>query len=153
MSYEIEFLRRAPGQSWQEALDHDEEPGPGPAADVGEDLRAAWARIVPAARLLLAGAGVTEGPSVLCLDHRPTGVQLSVSAGTAGITVPCALRGPAACDLVEHTLRPLARIVERETGLEAWDPQLAAPVTEGRSSDRPRVAAWFAGGGEATPTP
>ncbi|MDI5966823.1 hypothetical protein POF50_031940 [Streptomyces sp. SL13] len=147
MSYEIEFLRREPGQSWDDALDHEEERDP-VLSDVaggraGEELRAAWQRIVPHARALLGEVSVDDVRAAFCLDHEATGIQLSVYADTAGITVPYAARGSAAADLVERRLYPLARIVERETGLEGYDPQLGAAVADWTDAARPRVVALF----------
>lgn len=145
MSYEIEFLRREPGQSWDDALDHEEEREAAlldaAGSRVGDELRAAWQRIVPHARTLLGAVSVSDDRTALCLDHAPTGIQLSVYAGTAGITVPYAARGPAAADLVEHRLYPLARIVERETGLDGYDPQLGLAVADWTPADRQRVIA------------
>ena len=147
MSYEIEFLRREPGQSWDDALDHEEEREAAllDAAGtlVGDELRAAWQHIVPRARTLLGAVSVSDSRTSLCLDHAATGIQLSVYADTAGITVPYALRGPAAADLVEHRLYPLTRIVEHETGLGGYDPQLGIAVADWTPADRPRVVAYF----------
>ncbi len=139
MSYDIYFVRREPGQSFEDALEltedgFDGDPGPLTSVELEQ-----WDRILPLARRLL-GDLEEFGDATTCeLLHPATGVQLSLMAGEASIAV----RRGADVDalLLMEKVYSLARIVERETGLEGYDAQLAAPVSEQRVSQAGSLAA------------
>jgi hypothetical protein len=75
---------------------------------------------------------VTEGGSWHELDHAETGIQLDFRHGSAGISVPYWTDGDTAAAVLGKVYY-LALIVERETGLEAYDPQVEATVAELRN--------------------
>jgi hypothetical protein len=131
VSYDIHFLSRLPGQSWHEALEATEE------ADVdvlSAELQAAWNRIVPAARALLGDVDEFTAEDVRSLSHDASAIQLTVVPGEVAITVPYWYEGERAAKIIDE-LYALAEIVERETGLEGYDPQLDRPVANSSRAD------------------
>lgn len=129
MSYDIYFLNRRDGQSWDEVLEAME----GAAEDsepIPTHLLEAWDRIVPQARTLLGGVEITEyEQESRDLSHSGTGIDLSVFGDEVSITVPYWHAGDdAAVVLVQ--VSALAAIVEKETGLTAYDPQTERPLME-----------------------
>lgn len=133
MSYDVILLRRQPGQTWEEARAAEEEAivAQGDKSDPSltrEDL-AAWERILTQAREYPGDITATKGTSWCELDHAETGIQLSFHHGSAGISVPYWTDGDAAAAVLEKVYH-LARTVERETGLEAYDPQVEATIAE-----------------------
>ncbi|WP_460066633.1 hypothetical protein [Streptomyces sp. YKOK-I1] len=129
MSYDICFLKRRDGQSWDEVLEEmevaaeDSEPIP-------THLLEAWDRIVPQARTLLGGVEITEcEKESRDLSHSRTGIGLSVFGDEVSITVPYWHAGDGAA-VVLGQVSALAAIVEKETGLTAYDPQTERPLTE-----------------------
>ena len=133
MSYDIFFVRRDPGQSFEDAIDATEEEfadgEPGPLKDVDFEV---WERILPRARAILGDIEVFENAESRSLTHPPTGIELSLIRGEVSINVD---PGQSAVDSVElmRTVYALARAVEDETGLEGYDPQLGEPVTDVRA--------------------
>ncbi|MFF0110841.1 hypothetical protein [Streptomyces hirsutus] len=129
MSYDIYFLNRPDGQSWDEVLEAMEE-----AAEDSEPIPAhllgAWDRIVPQARTLLGEVEITEYErESRDLSHSGTGIDLSVFGDEVTITVPYWHAGDDAA-VVFGQVSALAVIVEKETGLTAYDPQTERPLTE-----------------------
>jgi hypothetical protein len=129
--YDIFFVRRDPGQSFADALEETEEsyhgdPGPLTAAE-----REQWDRIVSRARDLL--GPVEEFPSDTSreLVHAGTGIELSMIAGEVTITLVDAGGAQDSVALMGKVYA-LARVVEDETGLEGYDPQLQEPVSTPR---------------------
>ncbi|WP_440580717.1 hypothetical protein [Streptomyces sp. PT19] len=128
MSYDIYFLRRHHGQSWDEVLeameaDRDNEPIPA-------RLLEAWGRIVPQARALLGEVDITEyEQESLDLSHSDTGISLSVFGDEVNITVPYWHVGDDAAVVLGKAFA-LSAIVEKETGLTAYDPQVERPLAE-----------------------
>lgn len=132
MSYDIYFLHRRDGQSWDEALQAMED-----AADDGEPIPArlleAWERIVPQARALLGDVDITEYElESRDLSHSETGIDLSVIGDEVSITVPYWHAGDAAA-VVLGKVFALSAVVEKETGLTAYDPQVERPLAEAPS--------------------
>ncbi|MFH7336279.1 hypothetical protein [Streptomyces sp. KHY 26] len=131
MSYDIYFLSRLDGQSWDEVLEAMED-----AAEHSEPiptrLLEAWDRIVPQARTLLGEVEITEyEQESRDLSHSGTGIDLSVFGHEVSITVPYWHAGDDA-EVVLGQVSALAAIVEKETGLTAYDPQTERPLTETR---------------------
>jgi hypothetical protein len=129
VSYDIYFLSRRDGQSWDDALeameDAAEESKPIPAR-----LLEAWDRIVPQARTLLGDVEITEyGQESRDLNHSDTGIDLSVFGDEVSITVPYWHAGNDAAIVLDKVFA-LAAIVEKETGLTAYDPQVERPLRE-----------------------
>ncbi|MFF0110679.1 hypothetical protein [Streptomyces hirsutus] len=129
MSYDIYFLNRRDGQSWDEVLEGMEE-----AAEESEPIPAhlleAWDRIVPQARTLLGEVEITEyEQESRDLSHSGTGIDLSVFGDEVSITVPYWHAGDDAA-VVLGQVSALAAIVEKETELTAYDPQTERPLVE-----------------------
>jgi hypothetical protein len=133
MSYDIFFLRRDPGQSFEDALDDLEQSyeggDPGPLTEDDLDL---WAAVEPAARELLGpGAQITQDDDETReLTDTGTGIGLTFFQGEFEIHVPgAAVTGDARAALM-RVIYDLARAVEQATGLEGYDPQRSEPVSE-----------------------
>lgn len=128
MSYDITFIRKTEKQTWQEALQAHEarvmarEPWGAPAP---EATRAEWRRIAALLLEVHAGMELTEAPHVLELTDLQSGLQVALYEDEADISVPYWHAGEEAQALV-GVMRRLAAIVERETGLVGYDPQLDA---------------------------
>jgi hypothetical protein len=130
VSYDIYFLNLRPGQSWDEALEELEARN----EDVVEglvtpELIEAWDRIVPQARELLGEIDLFETGETCELSHEATGIQASVFIDEVAITVPYWHTG----DEARHVLGmvyALAAIIEHETGMQGYDPQVELPVSE-----------------------
>ena len=120
MSYDILFVPRRPGQSWEAALDEAE------GRDVlGDALRpdrlAQWDRIVVALRHRVGEVEVTVGGDACEAVDPSSGLEVSLYPDEASVNFPYAERpDPAAFhDLVVDVVG----LLERETGLRAWDAQ------------------------------
>jgi hypothetical protein len=124
MSYDIYFVRRGPGESWEDALSALEEQ----AADDEPARPTRWDQVVPAVRDLLGDVSVTEGPPEWEITDERTAIQLSCYAGEWSMTVPYWYDGERAAVIAGY-LRAIAVIVRDATGLEAYDPQVEAAVT------------------------
>jgi hypothetical protein len=107
------------------------------AEDAAEDseqipvrLLEAWDRIVPQARSLLGDVEITEyEQESRDLSHSDTGIDLSVFGDEVSITVPYWHAGNEAAGMVDKVFA-LAAIVENETRLTAYDPQVERPLRE-----------------------
>ncbi|MBP5862373.1 hypothetical protein QBA57_18785 [Streptomyces scabiei] len=129
MSYDIYFLNRCDGQAWDTVLEAMED-----AAEDSEPipthLLEAWARIVPQARTLLGEVEITEyEQESRDLSHSGTGIDLSVFGDEVSITVPYWHAGDDAAVVLGQVFA-LAAVVEKETGLTAYDPQAERPLAE-----------------------
>jgi hypothetical protein len=159
MSYDIFFVRRDPGQTFEDALDELEQSyeggDPGPLTD--DDLEL-WAAVEPAAREILGpGAELTqEDDEVRELTDPRTGIGLTFFQGEFEIHVPGAAVAEGRATLMV-VVYDLAGAVERATGLEGYDPQRSEPVSElidpagtpggGTPSDDGPARRWWAIGG------
>ncbi|WP_433060754.1 hypothetical protein [Dactylosporangium sp. CS-033363] len=125
MSYDLTFLHKPADVSWDDLRDAEED------ADLSDEApdAAQWAAITAAATQLLGEVELHAGEAFFELDHNPTGLQLTLYAGSAAITVPYWHQGPDAQRVV-RTMYDLAAIVERHTGLTGYDPQLERPTAE-----------------------
>lgn len=132
MSFDLTFVRKTADQSWDEALDSAEDDTD------GEPDAQAWARIVNDAREILGDIDLHSGGDYFELDHEPTGIQLSLYADEAGITVPYWYAGAEAQEIV-RTIYRLAAVIEEHTGLSGYDGQVDLPVAE--VAERPELAA------------
>jgi hypothetical protein len=131
MSFDLTFVRKSADQSWDEALEAMEA-----ETDGAPDARA-WAGIVDDARRILGEIELHEGGEYFELDHEPTGIQLSLYAGEAAITVPYWYSGEQA-RLIVGTLYQLAAVIEEHTGLSGYDSQVDLPIAE--AAQRPELA-------------
>jgi hypothetical protein len=124
MSYDLIFVPRSDGQSWDDALDAAEE--------TDSDERPSgetWDRLVAAARQVLGEVSLFEGARNYELTHEPTGIQLSYYAAEASITVPYWYRGADARAVVT-AIYQLGEAVQAVTGLPGYDPQLELPLSD-----------------------
>lgn len=152
MSYDLVFLRRDPGQGWPEALEAlGEREGEAPLS-VRE--REQWDAVVRRARELLGELTVTADDVSAQLTEEASGIQVELSAGEASVSVSYGSSGGHDDDTVVlmEKVYALARVVEEETGLEGFDPQLDEPVSElglgrarGRSSTAGSARSWDSG--------
>jgi hypothetical protein len=130
VSYDIYFVRRDPGQSFADALDATEESYGGDPSPLGSAQLEQWERIIARARRLLDGVEefATDDKSRE-LSDATTGIQLSMIADEVSITVPSE-RPDQDPDALMAKVYALARVVESETGLEGYDPQMQEPITD-----------------------
>ncbi|MFC8067113.1 hypothetical protein [Streptomyces sp. NPDC057293] len=129
MSYDIYFLNRRYGQSWDEVLEAMEDAAKH-SEPIPTQLLEAWARVVPQAQTLLGEVEITEyEQESRDLSHSGTGIDLSVFGDEVSITVPYWHAGNDAA-VVLGKVSALAAIVEKETGLTAYDPQADRPLAE-----------------------
>ena len=133
MSYDFILLHREPGQSWDEALDANEQRVIQRAdRPLSPSARARAERI--ADRLQAHDPQLERFTSEDCIElTRPddTGVQVSLYGGELDVTVPYWHAGQAAQAVMRLVWSYLA-ILEQESGWETYDPQL------GRGLDRAR---------------
>ncbi|MGV9322163.1 hypothetical protein [Streptomyces sp. NPDC003660] len=134
MSYDIYFVTRRDGQTWDEAMEALEE-----AAEDSEGIPAhlleAWDRVVPQARPLLGELDLTDYEHESReLSQSDTGITLSLYGNELSITVPYWHTGDDAAAVLDK-VSALASIVEKETGLTAYDPQLNRALTEGQPEE------------------
>ena len=129
MSYDIYFVRRDPGQSFEDALDATEESfegDPGPLSPVELEQ---WDEVLPVAREVLGDVEEFGDETTRELSDPRTGIQLSLFNGEMAIHVPLADNAEESVDVMARVY-DLARAVERVTGLEGYDPQTQEPITE-----------------------
>ncbi|MEV0713399.1 hypothetical protein [Asanoa sp. NPDC050611] len=120
MGYDLLFMRRQPGQTWDEALEVAEDYqdfGAGPDEQV-------WQRVTKRAKLLLGDLVTTLSDDNGQLTHEGTGIQLILCADSAEMTVPDSATA------VLRTMFLLGQVVEEETGLQGYDPQAGQPIRE-----------------------
>ncbi len=126
MSYDVSFLRLAPGQSWDEAVRAAAEPDSAQVTD-----EAVWSAIVTDARQVVGEVSVFARGAVRVLNHAPTGIELCYSADSASVSVPYWYSGDEA-GAVLHKMYALGEVIERHTDLRGYDPQAELPLAEAR---------------------
>lgn len=131
MGYDIYFVRRDPGQPFEEALDDTEDAFDSDLRPLDEEEVEQWDRIVSRAREILGDIEVFADDVSRELTDPTTGVELTMTPLEVAITVPY---GEATADSVALMTKvyALARAVEDETGLEGYDPQLGEAVSDAR---------------------
>jgi len=143
MSYDIYFVRRDPGQSFDDALaDLEASFDEGDQPELTESDLEVWEALLPRAREILGEIEVAEDEeSTRQLVARDSGVELTLISGELEIHVPTP--PPGADDLqLMSTVYALARAVEEETGLEGYDPQVGEPVSAALDDDLPTRRHW-----------
>lgn len=143
MSYDIFFVRRDPGQAFEDALDDLEgsfENGdPGPLTDVELEY---WEALVPRAREILGDLEVDEDDDASRqLVARASQVELTLIPGEIEIHVPDDRTVDDDLELMSEVYE-LARAVEDVTGLEGYDPQVGEPVSDRYDEDSPTRRRW-----------
>jgi hypothetical protein len=140
VSYDIYFVRRDPGQSFADALDATEESYDGDPGPLGSAELEQWERITTRAGQILDGIEEFATANSRELADSRTGIQLSMIADEVSITVPNERPEQDAVSLMAKVYA-LARVVEDETGLEGYDPQLQEPVTDPKQRLEPSSSA------------
>ena len=143
MSYDIFFVRRDPGQTFEDALDDLEESfengDPGELTEV--DLER-WDALLPIAREILGEVEVDDDDEETReLTALRSGVELSMIQGEIAIRVPDE-RSPGDDLELMSAVYDLARAVEDVTGLEGYDPQLNEPVSDRPEDEPPTRRRW-----------
>ena len=128
MSYDIYFVRRDPGQTFADALDATEDSYDGDPGPLGSAELEQWERITSRAGQILEAIEEFSSAKSRELADSATGIQLSMIADEVSITVPSERPEQDAVSLMAKVYA-LARVVEDETGLEGYDPQLQEPIT------------------------
>jgi hypothetical protein len=133
VSYGIYFVRRDPGQSFEDALEvvedsYVKELGPLTSVELEQ-----WDRLLPRARAILGEVQESGDDTARELVHEPSGIELSLLRDQVSLTVPYGHSGDDAVEVMGQVYA-LARAVEDETGLEGYDPQLGEPVSASRES-------------------
>jgi hypothetical protein len=129
VSYDIYFVRRDPGQSFEDALDEVEDsfegdPGPLTTAELEQ-----WDDVLRVAREVLTDVEEFGDETTRELTHPSTGIQVSLFNGEVAIRVPYGDFGDESIDVMAKVYT-LARGIEKATGLEGYDPQLEEPVSD-----------------------
>ena len=126
MSYDLIFARRDTDQSWDdvmETMDEDDEAATSlPDADV-------WRRVVDRAQAQLGDISLFESELVREIDHEPTSVQLTLFRDSGEMNAPYGATGADAARQLT-VMYQLAKLVEEETGLECYDPQVEMPLRD-----------------------
>ena len=131
LSYDINFIRKRPEQSWEDALDANEEALV--AAKASRELDAAMPDIMAHTadelqRLHPPFERVGDA-SFIELSDESSGMQVYLCVDGVGLSVPYWHDGDAARPIF-GLVQEVARVVERETGLRAYDPQQEAPLLD-----------------------
>jgi hypothetical protein len=143
MSYDIFFVRRDPGQTFEDALDdlegsfQDGDPG-----ELTEDDLEQWSELLTRAYEIL-GPDMQvdeEDDSSHELSDPTTGIELALIRGEIGIHVHDDRRVEDDLALMSQVY-DLARAVEDVTGMEGYDPQLGEPVSD-RDESAPTRRHW-----------
>ena len=125
VSFDLYFVPG--GTPWPEAMDAIEQAA---MSDDTPDFTAEqleqWDRIHAAATAAIPDLEDAASDRHRELDHMATGMQLSMYPGEIALTVPYWHTDEEAA-AVTDLLRTLVEIVERETGLVAYDPQADGP--------------------------
>ncbi|MEV4140821.1 hypothetical protein AB0J72_52725 [Dactylosporangium sp. NPDC049742] len=131
MSYDLTFLLKdsaspsdaedvEDGEGWDD--DDDDE-----ALEAPDGV--AWERIVEESRSVLGDVDVRRHDGYFELDHEPTGIQVSLYADEAGVTVPYWYSG-AEAEAIVRVMYQIGEIVERCTGMAGRDEQVGLPVAD-----------------------
>jgi hypothetical protein len=125
VSYDLIFIPRAAGQSWDEAIEASED-----AADTGPRLAdAPWRNIVAAAGRLFGEVTDDSGKDVRELEHPESGLDLTAWTDEASIGLPYQHTGEAARSYLK-AMFDLAAVVAKESGLHGYDLQIDRPLDE-----------------------
>jgi hypothetical protein len=122
VSFDMIFGRLLPGQTWAQYRFDDDRDRDTEAAELDA---ATWARIVTAAREFLPHLQDLGG----ALKDDQSGIQLSCSVDTGEAHAPYWYAGDDARSAVSTVYR-LAAVIEAETDLRGYDPQLELPTQD-----------------------
>jgi hypothetical protein len=136
MSYDLTFVPKDDGQSWDEALDA----ATSHASVVAPDPEV-WARILAGAQQVLGDVSVFQSGDHYELSHEPTGIQVSYYGLEAAVTVPYWYAG-AEAETILMTIFKLGRVVEAATGFKGYDQQLDLSLAEAAGSAGHAIATF-----------
>jgi hypothetical protein len=122
MSYDLIFGRLGPRQTWDEYLRDVQRHHEGAAPELDE---ATWARIIQAVRAVLPHMRDSGGE----LEDEGTAIQLFCAPDHAWIQVPYWYTGNGARRVLRLMYR-LAAVIEGQTGLRGYDPQIELPTAD-----------------------
>lgn len=128
MSYDIYFVRRRAVLDWDDIAEELEEAATA-SRDLPEGLVDAWERMTPHLAEALGQVELSQGARTRSLGHDRTGIKLAIIGDEVSLTVPYWHTGDAATRTFD-VIATIVSIVERETGLIAFDPQTERPFTE-----------------------
>jgi hypothetical protein len=126
VSYDLYFLARQPGQSWEDAISQLEGDDLENVPPLDDQAVATWDRVKAALVPVLPAASEFAVPTNRELNDEVTGIQISMFAGELSLTVPYWYMGGDA-ERVVGIIREVAVTIEQVTGLTAYDPQAEAP--------------------------
>lgn len=129
MSFDLYFLSRRAGETWDDAMGRLSE-----LVDSDAPFRAdedeLWERLKAELQHYLPGHESSEDERYRELSHHATGMQVAMSPGELVLSVPYWYDGDAADQVIE-LLRQIVAIIENASGLTAYDPQADAPFLGG----------------------
>lgn len=137
MSYDLTFVSRNEGQTWDEALAAAEEL---PVDAAGPDP-VIWGAILAAARDAFGEVDVSRDDEGFELSHEATGVHVSYDGRAAAISVPYWYTGGRAAAIVTR-LYALGAAVERASGLAGYDPQVELALADAAAAPERAVASF-----------
>lgn len=114
--------------------------------------RELWNRLVAAVSPLGTDPDVFDDGSMVELTLGEDGMQLTMFPDEISLSVPYWYDGEAATAITER-LRRIVEVVESETGLVAFDPQVDAPFLDGGAAHAPAVFDHVATQLSAPPAP
>lgn len=126
MSYDITLVRRRRGQDWEDAVDEAVERA-GDDPELGDERRRQWAQIERAVRDLVGDVDSAVDETVAELAHPKSGLQVSLFAHEAAVSYPYWDHPDR--QAFHRLVADVVRIVEKVTGLSAYDPQAGAAFT------------------------
>jgi hypothetical protein len=130
VSYDLIFARLAPGQTWPDLVDTEHHFDDTDFADERPLDPQAWKRIVHRVREFL--------PEVVDEDNElgdeVTAIQVLCTADEASVQVPYWHTGAMARHVVA-TMYRIGAVIEEETGLTGFDPQIDQPIAEASVDD------------------
>lgn len=128
MSFDIYFLTKPPGGSWEDSLAalEDDAVLERPLTEAQFVL---WRRLEARLCELMPEAEVFDGETNRELTDEASGIQVSLFAGELSLSAPYWYSGPEAHEIVA-VLRRVASVIEEESGLTAYDPQAEAPFLD-----------------------
>jgi hypothetical protein len=155
VSHELIFLPHLLGQTWREAHDAAAQAAASSTARLDAARLTPWPHVVLRAADILGQVDDYRGPRHCELAHPATGLRLTLYGTDGRLTLPYWYDGTVArkvCDMANR----LARAVEDETGLAAFDTQQGQPLSamageeflRGYLAGRDRYLSLFEQGGE-----
>lgn len=133
MAYVVHFLALEPGTDWVDALEAQERAADDlealTPADGVDIVRPDWWRIASLTCRVLPGAELRRTRRGLTFVDRASGIVLDLAAAEILLSLPYRHDEARALEVL-RLAQGIARFVEEETGLTAFDPQIQRPFLE-----------------------